>query len=231
MDDQDKIKRARQAAEDHFLWRIFGYLGDRLSEIFCRFSIHPNVITLGSVVLTSMGGLFAVSGTALGFLICSVFLFLAYLLDFVDGRVARRKNLSSHFGKYLDLTADDVNPVIIAVFLSLGLWNAGFRNVVLLLPFLTCSADFIIKHTMTRYREAVIDLIPPGEDLKKVFQDNPSLKIARVLLPPINLRTVFFLIFGLLGYGKGFIIVDSIYTFLLAALLLAKVGSEIQKRD
>ena len=74
----------------------------RVGEFFKWLPLHPNDITLLSVVFAALGAWFVWQQNVLG---PALFL-LSFALDGLDGAVARAKNLASAFGAYLDGVCD-----------------------------------------------------------------------------------------------------------------------------
>jgi CDP-diacylglycerol--glycerol-3-phosphate 3-phosphatidyltransferase len=73
-------------------------------------NIHPNVVTMSSLVLAIIAFFFYRSGV---FWAGGIFLFLCGIFDSFDGEIARRRNMISKLGSFLDSTVDRVNEFII----------------------------------------------------------------------------------------------------------------------
>jgi hypothetical protein len=74
------------------------------SWAICRFTgLSADAITVASIATGVGGGLLVASGTAAGAIVAVVLLQLAYLLDVVDGEVARIRGTAGRRGTYLDL--------------------------------------------------------------------------------------------------------------------------------
>ena len=73
-------------------------------------SVHPNVITVSSLILAVIAGLLYKNGY---FWAGAIFLFWCGIFDSFDGEIARRKNMISKLGSFLDSTIDRVNEFII----------------------------------------------------------------------------------------------------------------------
>jgi CDP-diacylglycerol---glycerol-3-phosphate 3-phosphatidyltransferase len=86
-------------------WLKNGYLRlvDPVSDWLVRKKVHPNTITIIGTLCTLAGGIIYATGhiSTGGF-----FLGLTALFDVLDGQVARRGNLASTFGAFLDSTLD-----------------------------------------------------------------------------------------------------------------------------
>ncbi|UCG31248.1 MAG: CDP-alcohol phosphatidyltransferase family protein [candidate division WOR-3 bacterium] len=72
--------------------------------------IHPNVITVASLGLAIIAFFFYKGGV---FWAGAIFLFWCGVFDSFDGEIARRRNLMSKLGSFLDSTVDRVNEFII----------------------------------------------------------------------------------------------------------------------
>ncbi len=72
-------------------------------ELIVRFNVHPNFFTVLGLILSVIGAYFyAVSNLRLA----GVLILLGGLCDTIDGKVARRGGLSSHFGALFDSSLD-----------------------------------------------------------------------------------------------------------------------------
>ncbi len=72
--------------------------------------IHPNVITVASLVLALIAFFFYKNGV---FWAGAIFLFWCGVFDSFDGDIARRRNMITKLGGFLDSTIDRVNEFII----------------------------------------------------------------------------------------------------------------------
>ena len=88
-----------------------------------------DVLTLGSLLLSSLGLLFAFQEAltlAIGFMLLSMF------VDMIDGLIARRMKLESEFGKYLDSFCDTFTYALLPLFI---LYQFGMQDVLSLSAF------------------------------------------------------------------------------------------------
>jgi phosphatidylglycerophosphate synthase len=88
-------------------WLKNGYLRlmQPIAEFLVRRRVHPNTITIVGTVLTVAGGVIYGTGhISIG----GWFLGITALTDVLDGMVARRSNMSSDFGAFLDSSLDRV---------------------------------------------------------------------------------------------------------------------------
>ncbi len=72
--------------------------------------IHPNVITIASLGLAVISFFFYRNGI---FWAGGIFLFWCGVFDSFDGEIARRRNLISKLGSFLDSTVDRINEFIV----------------------------------------------------------------------------------------------------------------------
>lgn len=68
--------------------------------------IHPNFITLSGFFLTLLATLSFFTGY---FIFGAIFYYILLIIDTMDGKVARIKNMTSEFGSRLDSIADKIN--------------------------------------------------------------------------------------------------------------------------
>lgn len=94
----------------------------KTADVFARMPLTPNQYTALSLVFALFCGYFIVIGDYWPALL---FFALASVLDFVDGAVARRKNLASKPGAYWDTIADRYVEVIL-LFSFLFVWWPKF---------------------------------------------------------------------------------------------------------
>ena len=75
---------------------------DRVGDFIKPLPLHPNHLTLLSVLLAALGAWYSWQLSLIG----PLFFLLSFAIDGLDGALARAKNLSSHFGAYLDGMCD-----------------------------------------------------------------------------------------------------------------------------
>ncbi|PIV45692.1 MAG: hypothetical protein CO144_01495 [Candidatus Nealsonbacteria bacterium CG_4_9_14_3_um_filter_35_11] len=98
---------------------LFEGLERRLGKIFSFLPITPNQCTLISVLFALISLYFLIKQNLI---LAIIFFIIAGFLDFVDGAVARYKNIATEMGAYLDTIADRYVEAILLfgmLFLSL----------------------------------------------------------------------------------------------------------------
>lgn len=89
-------------------------------------SITPNQITFASfIVFVVAACLIALWPGWLGIVIAVAVLEGSYVLDCVDGQLARKKGLSSPIGAYLDFLMDELKAFLLVAATGVRLWQAG----------------------------------------------------------------------------------------------------------
>tara|TARA_B110000037_G_scaffold122654_1_gene140049 strand:+ start:1908 stop:2630 length:723 start_codon:yes stop_codon:yes gene_type:complete len=104
----------------NFFESIYSKIASSLTPYFMNFT--PNQITFFSGILGIIGSLLLVSSNYLNLLFAAILIQLYSVLDLVDGNIARKKNLQSKFGMWLDIFFDKLIDFLIIVFMSLGIY-------------------------------------------------------------------------------------------------------------
>ena len=116
-----------------FRYRLTRYI-EPVADIFVKFNINPNVITVLSILAGICAGVLIIWHS---FFWGSIVLFLSAVLDLVDGSVARRMGKETKFGAVFDWVADKF--VDCFVLLCIGLSGIPIISMYLAVPAL---ADF-----------------------------------------------------------------------------------------
>ena len=105
----------------------------------------PNKLTLARIIITPVFLLVIMwEGLAHRFLIADVIFVIASITDAVDGRLARKYNEVTNFGKLLDPIADKIlTTAALLAFLQLGLCNVWIVMIVLTREFAISSIRMI----------------------------------------------------------------------------------------
>jgi len=100
-------------ADNYLFFPLANILVDPMRYI----GLTPNMVTIKSSVLTLMSIYYLNINKKEYACICY---FLGYLMDCVDGRMARKYNMGSKFGMALDLVSDNVTNFVIILYLILN---------------------------------------------------------------------------------------------------------------
>lgn len=111
--------------------------------------ITPNQLTMGALVL-GMGAGACFAGGSYGWLALGALLYhLSFVLDCMDGKVARLKGSGSTFGSWLDYIFDRLRVLVCTLALMIGQFHATGSTVYLYLAFVVIFLD------MLRYMDAL----------------------------------------------------------------------------
>lgn len=115
-----KIKKERE----NFLAKItYRPISEPIAILLSKTSITPNQVSFMSVVSSIVAGVFFSLGEWLYLVIGYVFLQLTYLLDHVDGNLARYTGKSDEFGKWVDEIANKPCKFFLVLGVSVGLFR------------------------------------------------------------------------------------------------------------
>lgn len=109
----------------------------------------PNQLTVARIIMVPFFVVFLVNITVPHhFLIAGLIFALASFTDFLDGKIARKCNLITNFGKFLDPLADKVLVISALVcFVSLGLAELWFVLIIIAREFMVTSIRLIAVNT------------------------------------------------------------------------------------
>lgn len=117
-----------------------------LINLFGKYKVNPNLITLLGLLFVVIGSLLLYFGNIF---LAFIFLLLGALADSVDGALARRLNLKTTFGAFLDSTVDRFSDAL--PFTAFGVYYASYGDKVgTLLSFLALISSFGVSYTRAR---------------------------------------------------------------------------------
>lgn len=103
------------------------------------FIVSPSgvdILTLGSLLLSSLGLLLALNGALT---LAIVLMLLAMFVDMIDGLLARRMELESEFGRYLDSFCDAFAYLALPLFILYQFGMQDPLSMMALFAFLACG--------------------------------------------------------------------------------------------
>ena len=109
----------------HWFARKFSIL---ITSLLIKTKFTPNQISIFSIFVGIFGALLFFYGSYKSFMFGAFFLFLWFVLDHVDGEVARYKNEKSVLGHYLDKMMHSIIHPLVFLSIGLGLFNR-FGNI------------------------------------------------------------------------------------------------------
>ena len=109
----------------------------------------PNKLTVARIIMVPFFVVFLVNVTIPHhFLIAGLIFALASFTDLLDGKIARKRNLITNFGKFLDPLADKILVISALVcFVSLGLAELWFVLIIIAREFMVTSIRLIAVNT------------------------------------------------------------------------------------
>jgi phosphatidylglycerophosphate synthase len=126
-------------------WASFGVLplANRLVVLVCNYTeLTPNQITAVSSAFRLLSALCFLSGGRWGLVAGALCYYLAYVIDCIDGPVARLKVKTSTFGRYFDHLSDLVGDILILAALAYG-QHLLFSPLVLAMLFMHIAESYI----------------------------------------------------------------------------------------
>lgn len=122
---KQKVYSNEKKLLDPYLSRFYRYLSLPLSHLLCRTRVTPNQVTVLQI-LVGLYGCYVIYSpiSQYSFLWGVLILHFAYVLDCVDGEIARYKNMQSIQGVFLDKYAHAI--VMQAIFISVGVYFASY---------------------------------------------------------------------------------------------------------
>lgn len=105
----------------------------------------PNKLTLSRIVLAPFFVLFLlVKEIPYNYAFATIIFIVASVTDLIDGKIARKSNLITTFGKFLDPLADKIlTTSAIVCFIELGLTNSVVVVIILIREFLVTSLRLV----------------------------------------------------------------------------------------
>lgn len=131
---------------------IFIPISDTLIPYIYYCKITPNQIT----ILSTLSTIFSVYLFFYNNYLCLFYYFLGYLLDTIDGRLARKYNMVSILGMILDLVSDNISniPLLIVFFMKSMFSYFKFFLFLLVLTFLSLfNVSYAINESIISYNK------------------------------------------------------------------------------
>ncbi|GGJ09941.1 hypothetical protein GCM10010885_18870 [Alicyclobacillus cellulosilyticus] len=91
-----------------------------LSEWLCKTRLTPNTISVLSLLVAFVAAAFFYRGDHVSLILGALSFQLSYILDCADGYVARKKNLASPLGHWIDHTFDEIKKPVLLIALLMG---------------------------------------------------------------------------------------------------------------
>ena len=128
--DPSLKERYKKSFSVYYALYVTHYLSIRIVRFLYNKNISPNIVTTFSILIAFVGVAFFSSGSNTSCLIGALLFELFYVLDAVDGQLARAKGLSSHGGKYLDIFCNFLVPSVVLFGVGIGVLKTGYTSFV-----------------------------------------------------------------------------------------------------
>jgi len=151
-----EYEKSLKSLETENYWdrNYFRPLGFRIAKALRNTGITPNAVTIISIFIGAAAGpLFYPENLALNALGVAL-LFIANILDCVDGQLARLTGIKSEIGRILDGLAGDIWFVLIYTFLALRL-NRQFDTNLFFIPAVLSALSHLLQANITDYYKTV----------------------------------------------------------------------------
>lgn len=147
----------------HVLGYLYRSISLRLAAIIAKTPITPNQITIFRFMLFLLSAFLFVQHNVILNIFAGILLISASFGDYLDGSLARLKNMESKLGSWMDGFVDYTSPAIIFFSVALGL-SFQYGNLVWLFAFLAVSAAHLVVICDSQFKSSFPDL---KEDLNK----------------------------------------------------------------
>ena len=161
-----KIKSEKKAP--FVITKITRYISIRLAMFLSRYPITPNQITYASFALAVAAFLFFSMGK-FQFNIMGMLLFIfSYILDFVDGDLARVKKQTSRFGDWIDAVLGKIGCVLLFLGICIGQSKHHLPSQVWFLGFIAISGYYVSQSLIHKNTILSLELkLNPSEVVSK----------------------------------------------------------------
>ncbi|PWK07473.1 CDP-alcohol phosphatidyltransferase family protein [Tumebacillus permanentifrigoris] len=105
---------------NYYLGKCYTWLSIPITDAAAKMGLHPNHMTLISLVLGLTACGFFYEGSTLSLILGAVILYVSYVLDWCDGQLARYTGKMSPFGGWLDQMCDRIKEFAFVSTLAWG---------------------------------------------------------------------------------------------------------------
>ncbi|HEY83013.1 MAG TPA: hypothetical protein G4O01_07000 [Dehalococcoidia bacterium] len=121
------IEELRAACDKHesesLIIRLLRIFSVYLTALFVKLDLHPNSVSLLSIIAAITGGILLTLGTQRYFIVGAVVLLFSHLLDRCDGELARYTGKFTAYGSYLEVLNSNILYSSIFIGLSVGTYR------------------------------------------------------------------------------------------------------------
>lgn len=183
MSDFEQFRaRAGKTSYTNYMAMVFSNLSLRLSYVLIRTSVTPNQVTLLSTVIGLAGAAMIFSTDYWFRLLGIVVWFVAYVLDFCDGEIARYRRLQSEFGHWFDMVTDRVKDVGLFTAITLLAVRRSNSTTTILLGLLALGGTIVYSFARTYSYQKTRDKTETEEGLSPEKFGNVNYVVMAVLV-------------------------------------------------
>ena len=164
----EEVRAIALKGNECIIMRQYRYLSTRITKYLIKTRILPYQVTFISLLLALAAGFFFLLGEHHFIVIGAVLFQLSYLMDCVDGEIARIKGTGSGFGRWLDSSSDFIGAIVVYSCAIIGQFLLYGDVMILLLGFVAlnglCITMFVVS-MKARYFDREFN--PPTIRIKK----------------------------------------------------------------
>lgn len=120
--DEDRVRLAAAVKSDDGFFSTYAIssYSPHIVRLCARLQLTPNMVTSISMAVAVVAAVWFAAGTRTGMVLGAVLLYLAFVLDCVDGQLARYTRRFSTLGAWLDATFDRAKEYVVYAGLAAG---------------------------------------------------------------------------------------------------------------
>lgn len=146
MKQKYNFKKTEKIEDNIYAIAIRKIFGNPISKVLIKHTnIKPNHVTIAGFICAIVGAFFLALGGHVNQIIGAVFALLFVVLDVVDGNIARVKNLTSKFGRWLDGMVGFISLPLLTFSLAFGI-NTKLGLTLGSLAMIAFPMQFLIVH-------------------------------------------------------------------------------------
>lgn len=167
---------------NYYLGKLYTWLATPITDLAARLGLHPNTMTLISLVTGLVACWFFLQGTQTDLYLGAAILYISYVLDWCDGQLARFTGKMSPFGGWLDQMCDRTKEFAYVSTLAYGYylvegdatvfgWAMGALFFLFLLEYYGQMNRAIPTEEAAAQSPAAPNMGKPGEGRRKIVID------------------------------------------------------------
>lgn len=192
----------------HFIEAGYSIVSKAITPYIAKTFLTPSMITIISGIFGIIGALLLIPNQRNYSILAGVLIQLFIILDFVDGDIARMKNMCSIKGAWLDTFFDKLNDFIMIICLVIGVYSKTNLTYVWLCGIILMGAQFsnqfftvynrtIFTSSQVNINSILINSINNG----KIFRENIIIRIGKFIIKHLLLEAnTFWLLLSIFAF-------------------------------